>query len=402
MADIPEKDNNCKWRHSLGQDFKPNANSHIFRETTVSTKLTRTDISSPIQNVDCKAVCEEIREFYQSNKIEALPSSENWYLTMTLEKGRHSFLMFVKQEAEREEHLCTAGFSSHSESFLYRYINTFQLTELHLDNVLRDRSSSLESIPREIFRCHSVRCLSLRYNDLEVLPADIGNLYNLIYLALTGNKLENRSIPYTLCFCRQLEILLLDNNLLDALPGFLLDLKSLKTVHRHGNHNYFKSTFMWYHTDVYERIIAIPAVRRSENAEQPLRLQFWAAKAVIAKKVNFFRNPCVPKKLKDYMCEIYSYFNLCAHCETAKLLGGKGYKVITFKNPYLGNTCVPFQHWACSLYCAAAIEVPARYEQMISAQEQDRLYDSYIRETQVRWGCPVGPEREEGRSCTIL
>lgn len=50
-----------------------------------------------------------------------------------------------------------------------------------------------------------------------------------------------------------------DNNLLDALPGFLLSLPALETVHRHGNHNYFKSTFMWYHTDVNLRVIPASA-----------------------------------------------------------------------------------------------------------------------------------------------
>ncbi len=26
-------------------------------------------------------------------------------------------------------------------------------------------------------------------------------------------------------------------------------------VYRHGNHNYFKATFMFYHTDIYDRIL---------------------------------------------------------------------------------------------------------------------------------------------------
>ena len=34
-----------------------------------------------------------------------------------------------------------------------------------------------------------------------------------------------------------------------------------------------------------------------------------------------------------------------------------GYFVFTFHNPYLGNTCVPFQHWTCSKECALTIEV---------------------------------------------
>jgi hypothetical protein len=50
-------------------------------------------------------------------------------------------------------------------------------------------------------------------------------------------------------------------------------------------------------------------------------------------------------------------------------------QVITFKNPYLGNTCVPFQHVACSNTCARAIEIPARHEQQLSARRQDREYE---------------------------
>ena len=59
-----------------------------------------------------------------------------------------------------------------------------------------------------------------------------------------------------------------------------------------------------------------------------------------------------------------------------------GFKVITFKNPYLGNTCVPFQHWACSLECARALEVPARQEQITKARELDTKYEKYIHECQ--------------------
>lgn len=57
-----------------------------------------------------------------------------------------------------------------------------------------------------------------------------------------------------------------------------------------------------------------------------------------------------------------------------------GYKVITFKNPYLGNTCVPFQHWACSIDCAKALEIPARMEQIAAALHLDSLYEEYVEE----------------------
>lgn len=56
--------------------------------------------------------------------------------------------------------------------------------------------------------------------------------------------------------------------------------------------------------------------------------------------------------------------------------------MITFKNPYLGNTCVPFQHWACSLSCAKDLEVPARLEQIAKARELDTKYERYVQECQ--------------------
>ena len=170
----------------------------------------------------------------------------------------------------------------------------------------------------QIFRCPSVRSLSMKYNYLDRIPPDIGRMSNLESLALTNNKLQNKSIPYSLTFCSRLRSLMLDNNLLDALPGFLLRMPSLKTVYRHGNHNYFKSTFMWYHTDVNERILKMSGCNDFLPRE-PERLQFWAARAVIATKRNFFADPCVAPVLKDYISEIYTLFNVCGYCDTAQL-----------------------------------------------------------------------------------
>ena len=64
--------------------------------------------------------------------------------------------------------------------------------------------------------------------------------------------------------------------------------------------------------------------------------------------------------------------------------------MFTFKNPYLGNTCVPFQHWACSLQCARAVEIPARREQLSQAEVQDREYERYVRQSLSRLG-RLGP-----------
>ena len=116
---------------------------------------------------------------------------------------------------------------------------------------------------------------------------------------------------------------MLDNNLLDALPGFLLKMSSLHTVHRHGNHNYFKSTFMWYHTDVNERILAVGGTG-DFMPKEPESMQFWSAKAVIGSKIDFYGDTSVAPMLKDYISEIYTLFNVCGHCSTAKLISQLG------------------------------------------------------------------------------
>ena len=72
---------------------------------------------------------------------------------------------------------------------------------------------------------------------------------------------------------------------------------------------------------------------------------------------------------------------LCSNCSIPRPQSASSFKVFTFKNPYLGNTCVPFQHWACSLHCAREVEIPARREQLVEARLQDREYERYVRES---------------------
>lgn len=55
-----------------------------------------------------------------------------------------------------------------------------------------------------------------------------------------------------------------------------------------------------------------------------------------------------------------------------------GYSTVTFQNPYLGNTCVPFQHWACSKQCASAIDGPAKKLQLEGAKKWDYEYSHYV------------------------
>lgn len=321
-----------------------------------------------------------------------------WFLVITIKERTERFVSFVRDEIEHKD---VNIVYNPTETLLGRYLNKHLFAELHLDSIFKYGESS--HLPVELFKCPNVRYLSLKNNYLESIPPDIGRLQKLEHLALTNNKLQNRSIPFTLTFCHRLKILLLDNNLLDALPGFLLDMSSLQTVHRHGNHNYFKATFMWYHTDVNDRILFVSGSNAaSVHRDVPDTLQFLAARAVVASKVNFYASNAIAQMLKDYVASFYSGFNICGKCSSAKLLTESGYKVYTFKNPYLGNTCVPFQHWACSLDCAEAIEIPARVEQIMTAMEQDREYDLYVRESEVKCGCRPGEAVDFNFGCTVL
>ena len=114
--------------------------------------------------------------------------------------------------------------------------------------------------------------------------------------------------------------------------------------------------------------------------KQPWSLQYLSAMSLAAGRINFFHGNFLPNRLKGYLSERVTQLNLCGHCPVVKQIGDSGFKIFTFKNPYLGNTCVPFIHWACSYKCAQAIEIPARREQLSAAEEQvnrNNLYDNH-------------------------
>lgn len=328
-------------------------------------------------------------------------SKELWFIAVLLRENPQRLKQFLSKYTDVMD----------SEDLLVNYLKSFYLTELHLDTTFR--SSNLENDnnfqnnsamttqitqnlifrpPLAIFRCcPTIKVLSLKNNNLDQIPPDIGRLSKLEKLYLTNNRLQNGSIPYTLAFCSHLEELYLDDNLLDALPSVLLRLPNLKTVHRHGNHNYFKSTFMWYHTDVTGRILPTASqpttttddhgggeATTNQNVHQ-VDLQTIAAKAIIASRINFYAAE-IPFRLKNYISDMVNVVNPCENCSTVKDVSEPGFKVFTFRNPYLGNTCVPFLHWACDYNCARDIEIPARREQILSALEQDKLYEDHVRQ----------------------
>ncbi|XP_075222831.1 uncharacterized protein LOC142325234 isoform X2 [Lycorma delicatula] len=251
----------------------------------------------------------------------------------------------------------------------------------------------------KLFRCTNVKILSLKHNFMTSLPADIGRMRNLEHLILTNNLLTVKAIPQTLTFCSSLTHLFLDNNHFDALPGFLLDMAHLKTVRRHGNHNYFKSTFIWYHHNLNERVLKVNDEKKlAQTIFQPPSLEMLAIQSVISARDNFFRPGYLPDTLQDYIALVFNQFNICGFCNSAKPLSHLGYKVFTFKSPYLGNTCVPFLHWACSRECGEEIEIPARHAQQRAARKMDEMYEQYITAIQ-RDHKIIPPDKSQ---CTIF
>ncbi|RAR57171.1 serine/threonine protein kinase [Paraburkholderia unamae] len=78
-----------------------------------------------------------------------------------------------------------------------------------------------------------LRWLILTDNDIDALPAEIGERPNLQKLMLAGNRL--RSLPESMADCNRLELLRIAANRLDALPEWLLRLPRLAWLAYAGN-----------------------------------------------------------------------------------------------------------------------------------------------------------------------
>jgi hypothetical protein len=78
-----------------------------------------------------------------------------------------------------------------------------------------------------------LRWLILTDNEIEALPADIGNCTQLQKLMLAGNRL--RALPEELAACSRLELLRLAANRLGGLPAWLLRLPRLSWLAYAGN-----------------------------------------------------------------------------------------------------------------------------------------------------------------------
>ena len=177
-----------------------------------------------------------------------------------------------------------------------------------------------------------MKVLSLKQNSLESLPADVGRLHKLDYLALTNNSLRVETIPFTLTFCASLKTLLVDRNKLDALPGFILEMKNLETIYRYNQYcdgrNAYQTTTMRHQEGGHNKITSVAGDSACVNYDttEPQSLAFWASKQLIAQKHNFAADRNVPVVLKNYLCNIYENFKVCENCPSAYLKDKPGKK----------------------------------------------------------------------------
>ena len=173
--------------------------------------------------------------------LRDLDTTWSWILWSSKDHWNPEFLSFLLEEIEADRLGKPRGLN---ENIISSYLNRHQFTELYLDGInggfSRTGSSNRHSsnidnaagagfygyhhnnnnnnnnyhqprsfpqsylggnfsggIPPEIFRCSNVRILSLRSNHLDVLPADIGRMQKLEYLALTNNRLVEWSYRAT-------------------------------------------------------------------------------------------------------------------------------------------------------------------------------------------------------------
>ena len=126
-----------------------------------------------------------------------------WFLAITLKESKDKLIHFIRSEVpkRKDELFSLPGPKSiHVASFLSSYLNSFNFVEMYLDSIFRFGDVSV--LPKELFICSNVRTLSLRNNFLDSIPPDIGRLSKLERLFLTNNKLQNKSIPFTIAFCQ--------------------------------------------------------------------------------------------------------------------------------------------------------------------------------------------------------
>ncbi|HAS43327.1 MAG TPA: hypothetical protein DCS93_22800 [Microscillaceae bacterium] len=123
---------------------------------------------------------------------------------------------------------------------LYRRFFDKNLQTLEPNHILKlnqrriDASwQNLKLLPTEIKQLKKLEDLQLYSNQLEELPAEIGQLTNLQCLGVGENKLKK--LPKELCSLPKLTGLALFNNRLEVLPAEIGQMQSLVWLHLNGN-----------------------------------------------------------------------------------------------------------------------------------------------------------------------
>jgi hypothetical protein len=94
------------------------------------------------------------------------------------------------------------------------------------------KANRIRAVPRGSLP-RALRWLILTDNEIDALPAEIGDCSRLQKLMLAGNRL--RALPAEMAACRSLELVRLSANRLDALPDWLLRLPRLAWLASAGN-----------------------------------------------------------------------------------------------------------------------------------------------------------------------
>eukprot|EP00730_Choanoeca_flexa_P007383 TRINITY_DN12324_c1_g1_i3.p2 TRINITY_DN12324_c1_g1~~TRINITY_DN12324_c1_g1_i3.p2 ORF type:complete len:327 (+),score=29.58 TRINITY_DN12324_c1_g1_i3:2316-3296(+) len=114
--------------------------------------------------------------------------------------------------------LQTLSLRSNRFAYIPQTLRSLQLFSNHLQSI---SGSCLRSLSR-------LTTLNLNFNQLETLPAEIGNLTSLKEISVDGNRLTE--LPESISKLSRLQVLSLKGNLLEDVPAGLWELPELVSV----------------------------------------------------------------------------------------------------------------------------------------------------------------------------
>ncbi len=93
--------------------------------------------------------------------------------------------------------------------------------------------NNLKTLPPEIGKLKNLKILSAQYNNIASLPDEIGDLENLEQLILNQNELK--TLPKTIGSLKKMEVLQLKFNQLESLPQEIGNCSELKFIYLNRN-----------------------------------------------------------------------------------------------------------------------------------------------------------------------